>query len=58
VHVISKQLIVDFFGVCVEGYVEEPKGQVSMSLVVQALHSCRPTNSLANQLNVKSLGLP
>jgi hypothetical protein len=26
VYVISKQLIVDFFGVCANGYVEEPKG--------------------------------
>jgi hypothetical protein len=29
VNVISKQLIIDVFGVCVEGYVEEPKGHVS-----------------------------
>ncbi len=28
VYVISKQLIVDIFGVCAEGYVEESKGQV------------------------------
>jgi hypothetical protein len=26
VYVISKQLIVNVFGMCVEGYVEEPKG--------------------------------
>jgi hypothetical protein len=26
VHVINKQLIIDVFGVFVEGYVEEPKG--------------------------------
>jgi hypothetical protein len=25
VYIINKQLIVDVFGVCVEGYVEEPK---------------------------------
>jgi len=37
VYAINKQLIVDVFGVCVEGYVEEPKAQVSKSLVVQAL---------------------
>jgi len=37
VYVINKQLIIDFFGVCVEGYVDEPKGQVSKSLTVQAL---------------------
>jgi hypothetical protein len=28
VYVISKQLIVDVFGVCADGYVEESKGQV------------------------------
>jgi len=39
VYVINKQL--DVFGVCEEGYVEEPKGQVSKSLVVQTLQSCR-----------------
>ncbi len=45
---------------CVEGYAEEPKGQVSKSLAVQTLQSCRlaPTNSFANQWNAKSLGLP
>jgi hypothetical protein len=32
VYVISKQLIIDVFGVCVEGYVENPKGQVNKSL--------------------------
>jgi hypothetical protein len=26
VYVINKQLIIDVFGVCIEGYVEEPKG--------------------------------
>jgi hypothetical protein len=34
VYVISKQVIIDVFGVCAEGYVEESKGQVSKSLVV------------------------
>ncbi len=34
VYVISKQLIVYVFGVCADGYVEEPKGHVSKSLVV------------------------
>jgi hypothetical protein len=29
VYVIGKQLVVDVFGVCAKGYVEEPKGQVS-----------------------------
>jgi hypothetical protein len=29
VYVINKQLIEDVFGVCVEGYIEEPKGQVN-----------------------------
>ncbi len=56
VYVISKQLIVDVFGVCVERYVEESKGQVSKSLVVQALQSCRlaPTNSSVDQWKFKS----
>ncbi len=40
-YVINKQLIVDVFGVCVEGYVKKSKGRVSMSLTVQALLSCR-----------------
>jgi hypothetical protein len=26
VYVVNKQLIVDVFGVCVEGYVKKPKG--------------------------------
>jgi hypothetical protein len=49
VYFISKQLIVDVFGVCVEGYVEDPKGQVSKSLAVHTLQNCRlaPTNSFA-----------
>ncbi len=34
VYVISKQLIVDVFGVCVKEYVKELKGQVSKSLAV------------------------
>jgi len=37
VYVINKQLIVNVFGICVEGYVEEPKGQVNKSLAVHAL---------------------
>ncbi len=37
VYVNNKQLIVNVFGVCAEGYVKKPKGQVSMSLVVPAL---------------------
>ncbi len=43
-----------------EGYVEELKGHVSKSLVVQALHNCKlaPTNSSTYQWNAKSLGLP
>jgi hypothetical protein len=51
VYVINKQLIVDVFRVCVEGYVEEPKGHVSKSLAVHALQSCRltPTNSSLDQ---------
>ncbi len=34
VYVIIKQLIVDVFGMCAEGYVEEPKGQVNKSLTL------------------------
>ncbi len=37
VYVISKQLIVDVFGVCADGYGEESKGQVNKSLAIQAL---------------------
>jgi len=51
VYLISKQLIIDVFGVCEKGYIEKPKGQVSKSLAIQALQSCRlaPTNSSTNQ---------
>jgi hypothetical protein len=53
-------LIIDGFGVCAKGYVEEPKGQVSKSLAIQTLQGCRLTlaNSSTNQWNAKSLGLP
>ncbi len=34
VYVINKQLIVDVFAVCVDGYVEEPKGQFNKSLTI------------------------
>jgi len=34
VYVINKQLIIDVFGVCAKGYVEDLKGQVSKSLTV------------------------
>jgi hypothetical protein len=34
VYAISKQLIVDVFGVCAKGYVEDPKGQVNKSLAI------------------------
>jgi hypothetical protein len=43
VYIVNTQLIVDVFEVCAKGYVEEPKGQVSKSLVVQALQNCRLT---------------
>ncbi len=60
VYVISKQLIVDVFGVCVEGYVEKPKGQVNKSLAIQALHNCKLTPAMfsTDQWNAKSMGLP
>jgi hypothetical protein len=50
VHVINKQLIVDVFGICVEGYVKNPKGQVNKSLTLQTLHSCKiaPTKSIVD----------
>jgi hypothetical protein len=43
VYVISKQFIVDVFGVCVEGYIEDLKGHVSKTLTIQALQGCRLT---------------
>ncbi len=45
---------------CADGYVEELKGQVNESLVVQALQSCRlaPANSSTNQWNTKNISLP
>jgi hypothetical protein len=46
VYIVNTQLIVNVFEVCAEGYVEEPKGQVSKSLVVQALKSCRLTPAI------------
>ncbi len=60
VYVISKQLIVNVFGVCAEGYIKRPKGHVSKSLAIQALQSCRlaHANSFVDQWNAKSLGLP
>ncbi len=60
VYVISKQLIVDIFGMCMERYVEKLKGKVSKSLTVHALQSYRlaPANSFTYQWNVKSLGIP
>jgi hypothetical protein len=50
----------DVFGVCMGGYEEEQKGQVSKSLAVHALQSCKLacTNSFANQWNAENLGLP
>jgi hypothetical protein len=60
VYVINKQLIVDVFGVCVEGYVKEVKRQVSKSLTIHALQSCRIAlaNSSTYQWNAKSPSLP
>jgi hypothetical protein len=34
-------LIIDVFGVYVEGYVEDPKGQVKKTITLHALQSCR-----------------
>jgi hypothetical protein len=60
VYAIDKQLIVDVFGVCAKGYVEEPKQHVNKSLAIQASPSCRlaPTNFSVDQRNTKSPGLP
>ncbi len=60
VYIVSKQLIVDVFGVCVEGYIEDMKGQVNKTLAVKALQGCRLAlaNSFADQWNIKNLGLP
>ncbi len=57
VYVIKKQMIIDVFGVCLEGYVEDLKGQVSKIVTLQALSSCRitSTNSTRDQWNAKSL---
>jgi hypothetical protein len=58
VYVISKQLIIDVFGVCAEGYIEESKGQVNRSLAIQALQSCRlaPANSFYRSMECKESG--
>jgi hypothetical protein len=50
VYVISKQLIVDVLGACAKGYIEDLKGQVNKTLVVQALQGYKlaPTNSFAD----------
>ncbi len=55
VYVINKQLIVDVFRVCADGYIKEPKGQVS-----QALQGCglALANFSTYQWNTKSLVLP
>ncbi len=41
-------MIVDVFGVYVEGYVKDSKKQVSKTIALYALQSCRiePTNSI------------
>ncbi len=59
VYVINKQLIVDVFGMCAKGYVEESKGQINKSLIIQPLQSCTLAlaNSFTDQWNAKSLGL-
>jgi hypothetical protein len=60
VYVINKQLIIDVSRECAKGYVKELNGQVSKSLVVQALHNYRLafSNSSTNQWNAKSFNLP
>ncbi len=34
VYVVDKQLIINVFGICAEGYIKRPKGQVSKSLAI------------------------
>jgi hypothetical protein len=60
VYAISKQLVVDIFGVYAKGYVEILKGLVNKSLTIQALQSGRLgfVNSSIDQWTTKSLGLP
>jgi hypothetical protein len=50
VYVINKQLIIDVFGVCAKGYVEDPKRVGNKSLLVLALQNYKiaPTNFVAN----------
>jgi hypothetical protein len=52
VYVINKQLIIDVFRVCAEGYVKELNGQVSIALVVQRVSICH------NLSNILPLYLP
>ncbi len=49
-YVINKQLIIDVFGVCAKGYVEDPKRVGNKSLLVLALQNYKiaPTNFVAN----------
>jgi len=44
---------------CVERYVEKPKGQINKTLIIQELQSCTLAlaNSFVDQWNAKSLGL-
>jgi hypothetical protein len=57
---MNKQLIVDVFGVYVEGYIEDSNGQVNELVALQALQSCKitPTTYARNQWNAKNLVLP
>ncbi len=56
-YVISKQLIINVFRACVEGYVEDQKGQIGKTVALHTLQSCKitPTNFARDQW---SLGLP
>ncbi len=59
-YVINKQLIIDAFGVCQSGYVEEPKGHVTKTLTKKLLfkHDIKPPYTNANKWNVKKCKLP
>ncbi len=60
VFVISKQLIVNVFGIYAKGYIKNPKGQVNKVMAMQTLQNYKIalTNFARDQWNAKSLGFP
>jgi len=59
-HVSSKHLIAYAFGVYKSGYVEDPNGHVTKTLVEELLfkHDIKPPYTNANQWNFKKCKLP